>query len=165
MLFTIWIMFRNINRIYFFLFCIKILRAIVTLFFSNFFQSSFSDGKFIPSQLYLFIKGLIFVILCGSFFISLPCNVTVTVYRKHLLSFLLIGFIVAFFVFYLIRRIYIWSTTFGNLFYDIYNTITEHNQRQTHYLSSILLGYSSVDSVLFYHHYFCIEYNRYFKVS
>ena len=35
----------------------KLLRAIVTLFFSNFFQSFFSDGKFIPSQLYLFIKG------------------------------------------------------------------------------------------------------------
>ena len=26
----------------------------------------------------------------------------------------------------------------SNLFYDIYNTITEHNQRQTHYLSSTL---------------------------
>ena len=25
-----------------------------------------------------------------------------------------------------------------DLFYDIYNTITQHNQRQTHYLSSIL---------------------------
>ena len=25
-----------------------------------------------------------------------------------------------------------------NLFYDIYSTITEHNQRQTHYLSSII---------------------------
>ena len=25
-----------------------------------------------------------------------------------------------------------------DLFYDIYNTITEHNQRQTHYLSLIL---------------------------
>ena len=25
-----------------------------------------------------------------------------------------------------------------NLFYDIYNTITIHNQRQTHYLLSIL---------------------------
>ena len=48
----------------------KTLRAIATLFFSNFFQLFFSDGKFIPSQLYLFIKGLIFVILCGSLFIS-----------------------------------------------------------------------------------------------
>ena len=25
-----------------------------------------------------------------------------------------------------------------DLFYDIYNTIFEHNQRQTHYLSSII---------------------------
>ena len=33
----------------------KTLKAIVKLFFSDFFQSSFSDGKFIRSQLYLFI--------------------------------------------------------------------------------------------------------------
>ena len=26
----------------------------------------------------------------------------------------------------------------SNLVYDIYNTITEHNQKQAHYLSSIL---------------------------
>ena len=74
----------------------KTLRTIVTLFFSNFFQSSFSDGKSIPSQLYLFIKGLIFVILCGFFSISSWFNVTVTAYLKHLLSFLLMGFIVVF---------------------------------------------------------------------
>ena len=48
----------------------KTLRAVVTLFFSNFFQLSFSDGKFIPSQLYLFIKGLIFVIPSECFPIS-----------------------------------------------------------------------------------------------
>ena len=48
----------------------KILRAIIRLFFSNFFQSSFLDGKFIPSQLYLSINGLIFVNLSGCFHIS-----------------------------------------------------------------------------------------------
>ena len=48
----------------------KTLRAIVTLFSSLFFQLSFCGGTFIPSQLHLFIKGLIFVMLCGSFFIS-----------------------------------------------------------------------------------------------
>ena len=31
-----------------------------TLFFPNLFQSSLSDGKLIPSRLYLFMKGLIF---------------------------------------------------------------------------------------------------------
>ena len=78
------------------------------LLFSNFFQSSSSDGKFIPSQLYLFIKGLIFAIPCGPFLISWWFNATVKTYWKHLLSFLLTRFIVAFF--YPIRRIYIWST-------------------------------------------------------
>ena len=48
----------------------KTLGAVVRLFFSIFFQSSFSNGKFIPAQLYLFIKGLMFVILCRSFLIS-----------------------------------------------------------------------------------------------
>ena len=37
----------------------KTLRAIVTLFFSNFLQLS-SDGTFIPSLLYLIITGLTF---------------------------------------------------------------------------------------------------------
>ena len=37
------------------------LRAIFRLFFSGFFQSCFPYGKFIPSQLYLSIKGLVFI--------------------------------------------------------------------------------------------------------
>ena len=53
-----------------YIFSFKTLRAIVVLFSSNFFQTYFSDRKFISSQLYLFINGLIFVILFGSFFIS-----------------------------------------------------------------------------------------------
>ena len=40
-----------------------------------------------------------------------------------------------FFAFY---SIYIWSTTILIFFNDIYNTIYEHNQRQTHYLSLVL---------------------------
>ena len=64
----------------------KALRATVT-FFSSCFQSSFSDRKFIPSQLNLFIKGyffllflfifIFFVILCISFFISSRLVMTV----------------------------------------------------------------------------------------
>ena len=46
----------------------KILRAIVTLIFSVFLQSSISDRKFNPSQLNLFINDLFFVILCGFVF-------------------------------------------------------------------------------------------------
>ena len=54
------------------------LRVIVTLFFSNFFQSTFSDRKFIPSHLYLFIKGLLFVIVSACFLISSSFAATVT---------------------------------------------------------------------------------------
>ena len=45
----------------------KILRATSLLFFSNFFQSFIPAGKFIPFQLYLSKKGLIFDILSGWF--------------------------------------------------------------------------------------------------
>ena len=43
------------------------MRAIIRLFFSIFFPSSISDGKFIPSQLYLFIKKFDFFILSECF--------------------------------------------------------------------------------------------------
>ena len=91
----------------------------VTLFFSEFFQSSFSDGKFIPSHLYLFVKGLIFVILSA--------------YWKHLLSFLLIGFIIAFCYLSNQENLYVIRHN-SDLFYDIYNRIIKNNQRQTNYL-------------------------------
>ena len=58
---------------FFFFLAYKTLRAIVTLVISNYFQSSFSDQKYVPSQLYLFTKGLNFVILCRF-------NATVTTY-------------------------------------------------------------------------------------
>ena len=77
----------------------KTLRVILTLFLSNFFQLSFSDEKFIPSYLYLFIKGLIFVLLSACFPISSWFNATITTYWKHLLSFLLTIFIVVFLIF------------------------------------------------------------------
>ena len=41
------------------------LRAIVRSFFSNVFQSTIFDGWFLPSQLYLFINGLMFETLSG----------------------------------------------------------------------------------------------------
>ena len=65
--------------------------------FSNVFQSSFPDGKFIPFQPHFFIKHLISDILCGSFFVS-PWFNCYSLW-KHLLSFLLIGFVVAFLFF------------------------------------------------------------------
>ena len=49
---------------------IQILGAIDLLFDSNYFESFLCDVKSISSQLYWSIKGLIHVILCGSFLIS-----------------------------------------------------------------------------------------------
>ena len=135
-------MFWNISRTYFFFFSIQNIKSNYYIIFSNFTffsQSSSPDGIFIPSQLYLFMKDLIFVILCGSFLISTWFNVMVTAYWKHLLSFLLRRFIAAFLLFcflsnqenlYMIHRDLDW-------FYHIYDTINEHNWMQTH-LSSIL---------------------------
>ena len=44
------------------------------------------------------------------------------------------------YIIYIIDMIYefIYDPPQFDLFYDIYNTITEHSQRQTHYLSLIL---------------------------
>ena len=55
----------------------KTLRVITTLFFSNFFQSSFPDGNSIPSHLFLFIKDLIFVIFSGYFPLSSGSSATI----------------------------------------------------------------------------------------
>ena len=121
-------MFWNISNIYFFFLACKTLWTAVMLSFSIFSQSSFSEGKFFPSWLYLFIKGLVFVILCGSFFIYSWFHASTTAYWKHLLSFLLMEFIVVFFI------------QLGESLYDpsrlrFFIIITELNQRQTHYLS------------------------------
>ena len=80
LLFTLWIMFWNISRIYIYIF----LRAIVTLFFIKFFQLSLSDGKFVPSQLFFFMKGLMLVILWECFPISSLFNATAIAYCKPL---------------------------------------------------------------------------------
>ena len=80
------------------------------------------------------MKGLIFVIPYGSFFISSWFNVTVITYKKHFLSFLLIEFI----VFFLssLENLYMIHHDW-NLFYDIYNTLIEHNWRKTLFLPLI----------------------------
>ena len=94
----------------------KTLRATARLFFSMFFQSSILIGNlFLPSNIYS-KKVLFFVILCRSFFNFLWFSKTFTTYWRHLLSFLFIGFIVTYFFFYLIKRIYIWSTLFKTYF-------------------------------------------------
>ena len=88
----------------------KPLRAIVRLFFSYVFKLSFFDGYFISFQLYLIINSLIFETLFGCDSISLYFNATAIAYWKHLSSlFQIYG---CFFVFYLVRRLYIWFTEF-----------------------------------------------------
>ena len=110
----IWVMFWNIFLPY------KTLKAILTFFFSSFVQLSFSNEKFISFQLDLFIKGLVFVILSGCFLIWSRFNVTVAVYWKCLLSFLLIGLVS---VFLFIRKsmynLYIIHHD-SDLFYEIF---------------------------------------------
>ena len=116
----------------------RTLRAIVIFFSSNFFQLLFSDGKLIPLQLYWIIKGLIFIILSECLTTYSWLCATCTAYRKHLLSFLLIGFIVAFLFLTNQENIYMIHHD-SDLFYDIYNRINEHNRRQPHYFSPIPL--------------------------
>ena len=104
----------------------KTLRAIVILFFSNFFQSSFSDGNLISSELYLFIKGLIFIVLSG-FFLFLHDltrllqhieSIYYLFYRRDLL--LLFCILANQENLYMIHNNLV-------LFYNIYSTISEHN--------------------------------------
>ena len=140
MFLTTWAILWNTECIFSFL-AYKTLRAIVPLFFSDFFYSSFSDGKFIPSH--LFIKGLIFLIRCGSYLISSWFTATVTAYWKHLLYLLLIGFIAAFCFLSSKEKLYVIHDN-SDLCYDIYNTINEHNRRKTHYFPSIFLTYFDV---------------------
>ena len=72
-------MFSDISGICLFL-AYETLRAIFTLAFSIFFQSSISDEKCIPFQLYLFIKGLIFLLLSKCFCIYSCFKADVTAY-------------------------------------------------------------------------------------
>ena len=114
----------------------KTLGAIVTLFFSVCFQSSFSFGEFIPSQLYLFVKSLIFVILCRSFLISSLFNDCYSVLKAFLIIYWW-NLLFLFCVLFSQGNLYVIHLDSG-LFYDIYNnTINEYNQRQTCYLLSI----------------------------
>ena len=80
------IIFWNISRIYFCLFNIKNILSYSYTIFLNFFQSLLSAGKYIPSQLYLFIKCLIFVILSECFLIYSWFNATVPINLANIKS-------------------------------------------------------------------------------
>ena len=116
--FTIWVMFWNIAGYIFPFSGYKILKAIVWLLFSIFFQLSFSEGKFIPSRLYLFIKALIFVILSEYYFISSWFNANVTAFWKYLLSFFRVDLLLLFCFLFNQESLYIIHHN-TDLFYDI----------------------------------------------
>ena len=80
-----------------FFFSIQNINSNYRIIFLRFFPITFflMETLFLPSYLYLLIQGLIFVVFCRSCFISFWFNATVTAYWKHLLSFSLMGFIVA----------------------------------------------------------------------
>ena len=120
--FTIWVLFWNIVGYIFSFLAYKILRANVKFLFSIFFNHLFLVQTFFLQSCVYLKKGLVFVIISEHFPISSWFNANVRAYWKHLLYFLLIGFIVAFFVFYPIRRIYIWSTTTW-IYFTIFITV------------------------------------------
>ena len=102
---------KHNQDIFLFFLAYKTLKAIATLFFSNFFESLFSDVKFLPSsQLYLFIKGLIFVIFSG-FFLFFHDLTRLLQHTGSIYYLFLVRINCCFFVFNPINRIYVWSTT------------------------------------------------------
>ena len=120
-------MFWNVSRVYFSFLAYKTLWAIVTLFFSNFFQSSFCDGKFIPSQLYSFVKGLILLFFADLFLFlrnltQLLQRIGSTYYLFYWQDLLLLfNFLSNQENWYMIHHD-------SDLFCDIYNTTAEHNR-------------------------------------
>ena len=100
LLFTIWDMFSNISSFHFYSFSVQNIKNNCDIIFVKFFPIIFFWWNiYLFSQLHQFIKGLIFVILCGYFLASSCFTMTVTAYWKHLVSLLLMIFIVAFLCF------------------------------------------------------------------
>ena len=118
---------RNQN---FFYCSIQNIKSNCWIFFTIFFQSIFSDGKSFPSQLYLFIQGLIVCYSFSIFSYFLWLNPTAIVFWKYLWYFLLIGFIIAFSFLFNQKNLYMIHQD-TDLFFDVCNAINELNWRQT----------------------------------
>ena len=128
LLLTILIMFWKIGIIYFFFCSIQKINSNCSIVFLNFFQSSFlMENLFLSSCIYLYIKGLSFVIFCRSFSISSWFNAN---WDNVLRAFII----------FTIDRFFIQSGEpilihhDSHLFYDIYNALNEHTWRQIQYL-------------------------------
>ena len=109
---------RNKQNIFFSFLACKTLRVIVRLFFSIFSSSTiFWWLMYLLPFIFIYKKGV---------FLFLNYLMWLLVFSKHSYSLLLMGFIVVFFVFYLIRRIYIWSISL-KLILCIYDKWTQSN--------------------------------------
>ena len=86
---------------------------------------------------YLFIKSLVFVILSGLFPISSWFTRLLQIMKSIYFLFYWWDLLLLFCFLYNRENLYMMHRNW-DLFNDIYNTVTEHNQRQIHYLSSIL---------------------------
>ena len=135
--FTIWVMFWIICRIKLFFFSIQNIENNCYVVFLIFFPIIFIWWKISSFPVVLFMKGLIFVILCRYFSISSWLNATDTAHWKHLLPFLRWDLLLLLLLLlsnqenlYLIHHVL-------DLFYDIYDRMTEHNRRQSCCLSFI----------------------------
>ena len=90
-------MFYNVDRAYIHFLMDNTLKAIINLFFSNFFQPLFIDGQYIPLKLDSSKKGWMFDIRCESFLISLRSNMIFV--WKAFFIFFIYGINCCFFVF------------------------------------------------------------------
>ena len=129
-------MFWNISRIYLFFFSIKNIKSdCYIIFFQNFSNHLFLiDSLFLPSYIFL-MKVLIFLILsaCFPYFHSL-----IRLLQRIEKTFVIFYWWDLLLLFCFLsnqENVYMIHHTL-DLFYDNYNTITQHNQRQNHYLSS-----------------------------
>ena len=130
MFFTLWVLLWNVGRIYFLVFSVQNIKSNREVIFHNFSPIIFFRWVigYISFQLYLFVKDLIFLIPSRFSLLFSRFKASVTAYWKYFLSFLLIGFIVAFLYFIQSGESMYDPPRFG-FFYDIFNTTNEHNQR------------------------------------
>ena len=139
---TNWVMFWNLSRVYFFFFILQNITSNRYIFVPRLFPINFFWEKFYSTPVIFIYKWFNFRYTLWIFFDLFIINGTVTVYQKHLLSFLLMGFIVAFLVCIQSGESISDPPLFGfiMILHWIYirNTIADHSWRQTHYLSLIL---------------------------
>ena len=114
----------------------KMLRAIILLFCSKYFQIFECDANFLSFQLYLSIKGLIFDIVFGWLLICLWFNATVKAYWKQLHHYFLD--ILLLFYFWTIQENLYMVRLFSKLFFECGNTINQNYDESTHFISLIL---------------------------